>query len=199
MIATVLIAFLALLMGSIPSGLILGRLISGQDVRSVGSGNIGAANVSRMAGARVGALVLVADMVKGWVPVMIGRADSLSAAQLAVVAGVAVLGHDFSIFLRFRGGKGVATTLGVTLALVPICALIAAGAWILLVLAKRYSSLASLTALWTVLLADIVLRQPAAYSFLAVALAALGTATHRENIQRLIDGSERRIGSRSTA
>jgi len=188
------LSIIAYLAGSIPSGLILGRLFSGKDVRRSGSGNIGAANVSRVAGSRVGALVLVADLLKGLLPVLIARWLSLNPIDLAIIAGFTVIGHDFSLFLRFKGGKGVATTLGAAagLALVPASA--AAVAWVLIVGVKRVSAVGSLVSLWLLALFMAVFDQPPEFVCLAFALSVLSVYTHRENIARLSRGDENRVG-----
>jgi glycerol-3-phosphate acyltransferase PlsY len=192
------LSLLAYLAGSVPSGLIIGRWFTGQDVRRYGSGNIGAANVSRLAGFRAALLVLFLDTTKGVLPVLLGRWFGLSPTELAIVSGVAVLGHDYSAFLRFSGGKGVATTLGVMLVLAPVATLIAAAVWALVAALTRYSSLASLSALFVLPLTLWLLNQPVAYSLLALALAVLGLYKHRDNIMRLATGHEARIGRQRT-
>jgi len=190
------VACLAFLVGSIPTGVIITRLVRGSDIRQVGSGNIGASNVARAAGIKIGALVAVLDIVKGAAPVVFGRGLGLDHRALAIVGLAAVLGHDFSIFLRFRGGKGVATTLGVLLALTPVPALIAVAVWVVVMTLSRYSSLASLAALAVLPALVALAHQPAEYVVLAVVLALLGIAKHWENIIRLRHGTERRFGTR---
>lgn len=193
-IITTALVVAAYLLGSIPFGLLLGKAFTGKDVRDVGSGNIGAANVFRLAGQGVGAGVLVGDMVKGIVPVLIGRAIHLDPIQLSIVAGAAVLGHDFSAFLRFQGGKGVATTFGVFLVLAPIPTIAAAVVWVLVLGISRTSSLASLSSLWALPLCMAVFDQPTEYVALAFGLCLLGLFTHRDNIGRMGLGVEHRIG-----
>lgn len=188
----------AFLVGSFPTGVIVTRVLTGRDVRQYGSGNIGAANVVRAAGFKVGILVLLLDMVKGAVPVLIGRALGLSMLLLALVGLLAVLGHDFSLFLRFRGGKGVATTLGAMLALAPLPTALALLTYLVVMLVWRYSSLASLTAL-ALLPADALLtRQPQVTVWLAAALFAIAALKHWENIVRLANGKEPKFRLPST-
>ncbi len=195
-LAAVAVVVLAYLMGSIPSGLLVGRAFTGKDVRDVGSGNIGAANVSRLGGFRLAAFVLVLDLLKGVIPVVIGRLIGLSSIELCAVAAAAVLGHDFSLFLKFKGGKGVATTLGVVLALSPVVAVVAALVWLLVLGISKYSSLASLVALFALPVIVAAADQPAQYVPLTLGLALLALYTHRDNVNRLNQGKESRLVSR---
>jgi acyl phosphate:glycerol-3-phosphate acyltransferase len=194
MLAALLVIGLAFVLGSIPTGVLLSRALGGRDVREHGSGNIGAANVARTSGFKVGALVGFLDIVKGVVPVLIGRLAGLDDTGLAVVAMLAVVGHDYSIFLRFRGGKGVATTLGAALALAPWVAVLAMVGWVLVMYLSRYSSLASLTTLVLLPILLAVTMQPAPYVVAGVLLFALGVWKHRANIVRLATGRESRFG-----
>ena len=161
------VGVVAFLLGSIPSGVVLSRALMGRDVREIGSGNFGAANVARAGGFRLGIAVALIDILKGVIPVAIGLAAGLDHTGLAVVALLAVIGHDFSIFLRLKGGKGVATTLGVALVLMPAVALLAAGLWVAVFLSLRYSSLASLLALAWLPIGAVLFGHPAAYVWLA--------------------------------
>lgn len=194
MLAALLVIGLAFVLGSIPTGVLLSSALGGHDVRQHGSGNIGAANVARTSGLKVGALVGFIDLVKGVVPVLIGRLAGLDDMGLAIVAMLAVVGHDYSIFLRFRGGKGVATTLGAALALAPWTAVLAMVGWLLVMYLSRYSSLASLTALALLPILLAVTLQPAPYVVAGVLLFALGVWKHRANIVRLATGRESRFG-----
>ncbi len=194
-----MLAVAAYLLGSIPSGLILTRATTGADVRACASGNIGAANVSRVAGMRTGVAVLILDMAKGFVPVILGRLLGLDPTELAIIAGIAVLGHIFSAFLRFKGGKGVATALGVMLALAPLPAAVACIVWLLALAVWKYSSLASLLALAAMPVLLALFDQPSAYIPLAFGLWLVALYTHRDNIQRLSSGRENRIGDQSVA
>ena len=196
--ASLLLICLAFLSGSIPSGVIIGRL-RGRDPREAGSGNIGAANVARTAGFLAGAMVAVLDVLKGIIPVLLGLWLGMGQPALALVAVAAVLGHDFSIFLHFQGGKGVATTFGVALVLAPIAALLAIATWVGVLVISRYSSLASLTALAALPLFVGLTHRPALYVVAAFALFALAAAKHWENTLRLMTGRERRMGAQHEA
>ncbi len=192
----------AYLLGAVPFGLILSRAVAGVDVREVGSGNIGATNVSRAAGKGIGVLTLVLDAAKGAIPVFltVGVLLPEGAADIdfwAAAAGVAAFaGHVFPVWLRFRGGKGVATALGVFLVLSPWGALAAVVAFAAVVAATRYVSLGSLAgaavcAAWT--FAAHGARSP--ISWAGVVLAATIAVRHRSNLRRLARGEENRLGA----
>lgn len=197
------VGVVAYLMGSVPSGYLLGRLHR-IDVRSTGSGNIGATNVARTVGASAGALTLAIDVTKGALPVLLVDAfEALSGAspeseRLARITAAicAVLGHVFSIFLRFRGGKGVATTLGALAALTPGAALVAIVAFAGALAASRMVSAASLVAAGAAPLGSLLLGDPASVSLATAALALLIAARHRENLGRIWAGTEPRLGAR---
>jgi acyl phosphate:glycerol-3-phosphate acyltransferase len=182
----------AYLAGSIPFGALLAR-IKRVDLRKVGSGNIGATNVARALGKGWAIAVLVADAAKGFVPVWLGRRLGLSSTEVALAGLLAIVGHMFTLFLGGRGGKGVATSLGVALALSPTAALIGFGAYVVVFAATRLSSLGSLLGVWT-FSAIFVLRNapPRPLACLALGGAALVTLRHRHNIARLLSGTEER-------
>jgi glycerol-3-phosphate acyltransferase PlsY len=197
---------LAYLLGSIPTGFLVGRA-KGVDVRKVGSGNIGATNVFRTLGKRAGVFVLLADALKGWlaaslVPDLVQRFLAPSAGQdpatreyLQILAGVvAILGHNYTCWLGFKGGKGIATSAGVLLALVPVTFAAGLIAWIIVCAATRYVSLASIAAAIVLPIATLA----AGYSFRLVAvtvvMGALAIYKHKGNIERLLNGTESRLG-----
>jgi glycerol-3-phosphate acyltransferase PlsY len=191
----------AYLLGSIPFGLLLVKAQGGPDIRSIGSGNIGAANVARNAGPIPGALTLLLDAGKGYLAVWLAaRGTGGNAHWIMAAAVAAVIGHVFPIWLRFRGGKGVATSLGVFL---PICwqAVVAAAVlWLLVVGFWRYSSLGSIAAAAALPLLVYLFyaphRAPATYvSLCTVFISVLVIVMHRPNIQRLIAGKEHRLGA----
>jgi len=189
---SVLLIVGAYLLGSIPFGMVLARL-KGVDLRKVGSGNIGATNVARAMGKGWAVAVLAADAAKGFVPVFLGRRFGLSPAAVAIAGAAAIVGHMFTIFLRGRGGKGVATSLGVALALSPIAAAIGFGAYVVVFATTRLSSVGSLLGVWTfALLVALRERPPVPLIALALGAAALVTLRHRENIARLVRGEEKR-------
>ena len=182
----------AYLAGSIPFGALLGRL-KGIDLRQVGSGNIGATNVARAMGKGWAIAVLAADACKGFVPVWLGRHFGLSSTVIALAGAAAIIGHMFTLFLRGGGGKGVATSLGVALALSPSAALVGFVAYAVVFAATRLSSLGSLLGVWSFALLFALREQPPRpLMALAIGGAVLVTLRHRENIARLVRGEEKR-------
>ncbi|MFZ0736340.1 MAG: glycerol-3-phosphate 1-O-acyltransferase PlsY [Candidatus Acidiferrales bacterium] len=194
-----LIPIAAYALGSIPFGLLIVKARGGGDVRQAGSGNIGATNVARVAGAGAGALTLLLDVGKGYLATWIGgRWSGGNIRWMTAAAVAAMLGHMFSVWLGFRGGKGVATGLG---AFIPICgkAVIAAAVlWIIVVAFWRFASLGSVTAAAALPILIYVLYAPghAPPAFLSVGtiiISLLVIWKHRENIQRIVAGTENRI------
>jgi len=188
------------LLGSIPFGLILTRLAGLGDIRRIGSGNIGATNVLRTGNKALAAATLLLDGAKGAVAVLV--AQRLYGPDAAIVAGVgAFLGHLFPVWLKFRGGKGVATTIGIFLAIAWPVGLIACAVWLLVALLFRYSSLAALIAVAAAPVAAWFLANHQTAG-LALFLAVVVWQRHRENIGRLLKGRESRIslgGSKKNA
>jgi acyl phosphate:glycerol-3-phosphate acyltransferase len=178
------------LCGSIPFGLIVARLASGKDVRTVGSGNIGATNVARAAGKPAAFATLALDAAKGFVPVLLAARSPEGPPLLAAGCAVAaVLGHCFPVWLRFRGGKGVATGLGVSLALAPWAALAGAATWVLLFKLFRVSSIGSLAGVIVSLAtAWLTASRYAVYGLAGVSL--LIVLRHQGNIRRLLARQE---------
>jgi glycerol-3-phosphate acyltransferase PlsY len=185
------LAVLGYVTGSIPFGLLLTRFAGLGDVRAIGSGNIGATNVLRTGSKTIAALTLLCDILKGAVPALIGLKVAGEAGGL--VAGLAAfLGHDFPVWLRFQGGKGVATYLGVLFALAWPLALLFLAIWVGLALAFRFSSVSSLAACFAMPLAAYLAGQPGLVAAFAV-VALIVLAKHRGNIERLRRGEESRI------
>jgi glycerol-3-phosphate acyltransferase PlsY len=185
------------LLGSIPFGLLLTRLAGLGDIRAVGSGNIGATNVLRTGNKGLAAATLLLDAFKGTAAVFLGSA--VGGADAALLAGFAAfLGHLFPAWLRFNGGKGVATFIGVTLGLVWQAVPVFVIAWILVALITRYSSLAALVASVATTIAAFVFAPPLVGIFF-VAMTALIFFRHKENIRRLRAGTENRIGRKHAA
>src|SRR3954471_2310835 len=185
------------LLGSIPFGLLFTRVAGTQDIRSIGSGNIGAANVLRTGRYGLAAATLLADVLKGIVAVLL--AAGWFGHEAGLVAGLgAFLGHLFPVWLGFQGGKGVATGLGVLLAVSWKAALAAAVVWIVVAAAFRYSSLASLTASVVAPVVLWLLGTPAEVLIFAV-MAVLTFIMHRSNIARLMNGTESKIGQKAGA
>lgn len=186
------------LAGSIPAGLVFSHLLRGVDVRRTGSGNIGSANVFRVAGPGPAAATLAFDCVKGFIPVFIAQQLGMPLWALLLAGVAAVIGHNWSIFLRGRGGKGIATSLGVLGGIAPVVALIALSVWIVVILGSRYASLASLMMMASVPILLEVLGYAHPYLIFGAGLVALAVYRHRANIGRLLHGTELKI-SVSTA
>lgn len=183
------------LFGSIPFGMILTRMAGTQDLRSIGSGSIGTTNVLRTGRKDLAAATLIGDMLKGTVAVLItGLAWGPSAAMLAALG--AFIGHLFPVWLKFRGGKGVATYIGVLLGLFWPAALIFCAIWLIVALTTRYSSLSALIASLVAPLVLWWLGQPQLATLFAVLTLLLWFA-HRENIRRLVGGRESKIGAKA--
>jgi glycerol-3-phosphate acyltransferase PlsY len=186
-----LVVVLAYLLGSIPFAYLAGRS-RGVDLRTVGSGNLGAANVFRTLGRDMGIAVMVADILKGVVAVVIARLLT-DDPWPAVAAAAAMAGHVFPVWLRFKGGKGVAVAGGAVIALMPLVAVICFAIWIAVVATTRYTSLAAIVAC----LAATPLAWALGYPLSTIVFAAVGTAAvlflHRGNIRRLLRGEEHRI------
>jgi len=178
--------------GSIPFGPLFARLRN-VDLRKVGSGNIGATNAARALGKPLGVLVLICDAAKAIVPLVIARRLQLSDEAVAALGFGAVLGHMFSPWLRLRGGKGVATGLGVFVVLAPIEAAIAAGAWVVLYAVTRVSSVGSLVAVCALPALLWWRHEPRAFVALALALLPLILLKHRGNIARLLRREESKV------
>ena len=181
-------------LGSIPFGLILTRIAGLGDIRSIGSGNIGATNVLRTGRKGLAAATLLGDALKGTAAVMIGWSFGPGAAMIAALG--AFLGHLFPVWLRFKGGKGVATFLGCLIGLSPIAALAFAIVWLVTAFASRYSSLSALVASAATPLALWALGEPQIAAMM-ILLGALLWWKHAHNIARLIEGTEGKIGQKS--
>lgn len=184
------------LVGAIPTGLIVVRLLTGEDIRRHGSGNIGTVNVLRVAGAGTAAVVLVVDILKGLLPVLFAAAMTSSAWTVVLAGLAAIAGHNWSVFLKFQGGKGIATSFGVLFGLSWPAAAVAAAVWILTVAITRYSSLGSLLGVVSVPITLWRLRQPEEYVYFGIIAALLAVYRHRANIQRLVAGTELHITDR---
>ena len=212
-----LIALVAYLLGSIPFGLIVGKS-QGIDIREHGSKNIGSTNVWRVLGKKFGLMTFACDLGKGWLAVALGqwiaghwpvqvalphlkeRIDFFDAGYAGITAAIGcILGHNFPVWLRFKGGKGVATSLGVIFGMMPLAALIVFAIWGLVFKVSRYVSLASLVAAVALPVAVIGLMFAGqirgwAYFYFACVAAILVVRRHRENIRRLVAGTENRFG-----
>jgi len=188
------------LVAAIPTGVVLTRLMGLDDVRSKGSGNIGATNVYRVAGKLPGILTLVGDILKGFLPLLAVKLWLFpTPAQLALAGVVAIAGHCYPVYLRFKGGKGVATALGIFLVLDPLALLGACAAFLLAVALTRYISLGSVLAAIVAPLLTLLLGRPLPLVLCAWAIGALIVWRHRENLRRLLTGTETRFGAKPPA
>jgi glycerol-3-phosphate acyltransferase PlsY len=189
--ALLLLGYLA---GSLPFGVWVTRWARGVDVREQGSGNIGATNVARVAGKKLGVLVLFLDAAKGALPVVLALRTLPDSPRVHVAVGVAAfLGHCFPVWLKFRGGKGVATAAGVLLVLVPLAALAGFAVYGLVLVTSRVSSLGSLSAGVVAVATAVFTARAPEYAVLSGLLFAFMLWTHRGNIRRLLGHTERRF------
>ena len=199
------VALVSYLLGSIPAGYIAGR-IAGIDIRHAGSGNIGATNVTRVLGKRYGYPVFIVDFLKGLMAVSMSiliekRAQPISAPTelFGIVAAISsVIGHAFPVWLSFKGGKGVATSMGALFGLMPFVALIGIAVWVITFEVTRYVSVASMTAALAIPISILILMPlkqtgGAVLLFFSICLAALVIFRHRSNLSRLVRGTEPRF------
>jgi len=192
--------FAAYLIGSIPFGYLAGRVLKGVDIRKHGSGNVGATNVFRVVGKLPGIAVLLLDILKGYIAVTIlvvlfSRANlPVGENTFKILFGLAcVLGHNWTIFLKFKGGKGVAATVGVLIGLAPAAIAAWAVIWFLVFIATRYVSLSSLAASVLAPLCALLFKEPKESVILITALSILIIYRHRSNIKRLLKGEEPKL------
>ncbi|WP_372712828.1 glycerol-3-phosphate 1-O-acyltransferase PlsY [Ilyobacter sp.] len=191
-------AVLAYVLGSIPTGVIIGKKLKGIDIREHGSKNSGATNAYRVLGAKYGVMVLLADAAKGFFPVMFADLAGVEGTFLILVGLITIIGHSLSIFLNFKGGKGVATSLGVFLYLVPQVMLVTIGVFVIVAYFSKYVSLASVTC--AALLPILTLIMPIRESLIRIELfimtfliGAFVIYRHRTNISRLMNGTENKF------
>ncbi|MGR3811414.1 glycerol-3-phosphate 1-O-acyltransferase PlsY [Jiulongibacter sp. NS-SX5] len=183
---------LAYLLGSTPTAVLYGRFVHGVDIRDHGSGNAGATNSLRVLGKRAGLAVLIIDVIKGVLAVQIPRMFFSNEPETLIIFGfAAVIGHLLPIFAGFRGGKGIATSFGVILALQPLAALICLAVFALVVYLSKYVSLASLTASFSFLIYSLIaMPELRFFQLMCLILFLLLVYTHRQNIKRLLNGVE---------
>ncbi len=181
----------AYLAGSIPCGIIISKFMGTPDPRLQGSGNIGATNISRVSGKKAGLITLIGDICKGAVPALAGTLLAPNTPYIAALAGLtAFLGHLYPIFIGFKGGKGIATALGIFLILTPWAVAIEIIIFAIIMLTVRIVSVGSLTAALTLPACIFLLSYPKAYVLSALVIAILTTYKHRENLKRLAEGQE---------
>jgi glycerol-3-phosphate acyltransferase PlsY len=202
--AYIIVLVTSYLLGSVPTGFLAGKA-RGIDVRKVGSGNIGATNAFRVLGKRAGTIVLLVDAFKGfaaarWTPLLAVAFFPAAQSQLqnlALVAGVAaILGHNYTCWLKFKGGKGIATSGGVVLAWAPLACVTALALWGIMFLATRFVSVASIAAALILPVAVWYWNGGIMMTMVMAALSTLAIVKHKANIQRLIAGTENRVGAK---
>lgn len=198
-ILRILFIFVSYIVGAIPFGVIISRNTAGIDITSKGSGNIGATNVAREVGLKWGLLTLLLDLLKGFIPVYIAKHFVTEYNGLLLIAAslAVLLGHRFSIFLKYNGGKGVATAFGIFLALSPVSAIISLCVFVATVYFYDYISLGSITGVCIMPVTLSILNKPAALIITAFFTAVLILIAHSGNITRIINGEERKWKKRN--
>lgn len=193
----VLIIISCYLLGSIPFGYIMGKLFKKVDIRELGSGNIGASNAFRILGPSLASLILIGDIGKGILSIYLVRYFNIDNLLILTIAGLVVIcGHDWSLFLGFKGGKGIATTFGVVFALNPTISILAVTIWVIVLIITKYTSLSSILAMISILVFTILFKQPYEYIVFSAIIIVLSIFKHKENIKRLKLGKERKIGEK---
>lgn len=196
---TVILIIAAYLIGSIPTGIIVAKIIGAPDPRTIGSGNIGATNVGRAAGKAAGIITLIGDILKGFLIILFALYIFGNSPREISVIGLAVfLGHLFPIFLKFKGGKGVATVLGIFLAIGWLQAILALAIFIIIAAIFRYVSLASMISVVSLPIVLSLFAASRPYIPFAVIISILVVLKHADNIKRLIQGAENKIGGKKT-
>ena len=188
---TIVLIISAYLIGSIPSGILIAMASRGIDPRQAGSGNIGATNVLRVVGKKAAAITLLADILKGLVPIGIAFLFRIEQPFILLIGGAAILGHLFPLFLNFQGGKGVAVSLGVFLGIAPKIAFIALVIWLIGFWGGRYSSTGALAAFGALPFLALLIRPEPAFVFFSTLLSILVYFRHWDNIRRLLHGDEK--------
>lgn len=198
-LAPLLALLAAYLLGSVPFAMISSKLFGLADPRSYGSGNPGATNVLRSGNKKAALLTLIGDALKGWAAVFIAQRMGLSTTVIGLVALAVFLGHLYPVFLKFKGGKGVATAAGVLIALDPLLGLAVAGTWLFIAYAVRYSSLAAVVAAGLAPVFSGLMHGGNSQTIVVGIIAMALIGKHWQNIQRLLAGQESKIGSKKKA
>jgi len=186
---------LSYLLGSIPFGYLVGKYLKNVDIRERGSGNIGTANAFRVMGAKYAILVLIGDCLKGFLAVFLARRlliiDNIS--FYLIIGLFAIIGHNWSIFLKFKGGKGIATTYGVVFAFYPIISLSSALIWGIIVITIKIASLGSIISVFSMLILSFIFSTTLEFKYFLIIINLLALFRHRSNIIRLIQHKENKI------
>jgi len=193
----ILVLLFSYLLGSIPNGYIFGKQFAGKDIRNYGSGNVGATNVARVAGYKVGLLVAILDITKGFLSVYIAKAFLLPEYSMAFVftaAILAIIGHNWSIFLSFQGGKGVATSVGVILSLFPLSFIVLFIVWIIMIIITKMVSVGSILGAISLPISILfIYSSESSYIIFGIIIALLVIFSHRSNIKRILKGNENKM------
>jgi len=186
---------LSYLLGSIPFGYLVGRYLKGIDIREYGSGNIGVANSFRIMGTKCALLVLLGDCLKGYLSIIIAQNIIIekSGYFLLFTGMFAIIGHNWSVFLNFKGGKGIATTYGVILAIYPIIAIISAMIWALIVMKTKFAALGSIISVFSMIILSFLFKTPLEFKVFVVFIFLFAIIRHLGNIRRLLKKEENKI------
>lgn len=191
-----LLLIISFFLGSIPSGYLVCRYLKGIDIREYGSGNIGTANTFRVLGVKYALLVLIGDCLKGLLAGYLVKLTTTESITLQLLTGLfAIIGHNWSIFLKFKGGKGIATTFGVILSIYPNIAFISAIIWVALVIVFRFAALGSIISLLSMFILSFIFETPVEFKYFLIIVNLLAIFRHRSNIIRLLQRRENRIVS----
>jgi len=193
----ILVVLLCYILGSIPFSYIFSRVLGGVDIRAKGTGNVGATNVLRTLGIKIAVASLLGDLLKGVAAAWLGLHFG-GQGLAAICATMAVVGHCWPIFLRFRGGKGVATSCGILMVLMPVIGLIASATFVIVIAISRYVSLGSICTAAILPVVVLLTNQPWPYIVMTFVLAAMVLFRHRANIERLRQGTEKKINEKAT-
>lgn len=190
----ILFILLSYLIGSIPFGYLVGKYLKKIDIREYGSGNIGASNIFRIMGIKYALIVLIGDCLKGLFIVSLARWVIIEKMEFYLLIGlVAIIGHNWSCFLKFKGGKGIATTYGVVLAFYPSIAIISAVIWGVIVSATKFAALGSMISVFTILVLSFLFQTPLAFKIFTGIIFLFALIRHQSNIIRLLQKKENKI------
>lgn len=192
----VIMILISYLLGSIPFGYLVGKYLKGIDIRKYGSGNIGVANSFRVMGTKYALLVLLGDCLKGFLAVSLAQKLLPEPMWFLLLIGIfTIIGHNWSAFLRFKGGKGIATTYGVVLSFYPLIAVISAIIWALIVLATKFAALGSILSVFVMLVLSLIFNTPIEFKIFVIVILLFALIRHRSNINRLINKKEHKINT----
>jgi len=192
----VIMILISYLLGSIPFGYLVGKYLKGIDIRKYGSGNIGVANTFRVMGTKYALLVLLGDCLKGFLAVSLAQKLLPEPMWFLLLIGIfTIIGHNWSAFLRFKGGKGIATTYGVVLSFYPLIAVISAIIWALIVLATKFAALGSILSVFVMLVLSLIFNTPIEFKIFVIVILLFALIRHRSNINRLINKKEHKINT----